>query len=105
MADYSNMSFQKNSFNSSDAMKRHSSETHKSFFESKLSKSINNSGVEGLIGETLEKLHSKFKNEIQSGSSQITPVQSDLKKINKKIQLSMAEEESKQTLEVLRAKE
>jgi hypothetical protein len=102
MDDYNNMNFQKNGFNSSDAIKRHCSETHKSFFESKLIKSANDSGIGNVIEETLSKLHSKLKTEIVDGSSEITPVQSNLKKINKKIQLSMAEKESKQTLEVLR---
>lgn len=93
--DYSQMSFKN--------LNKTRSEKPKDFLESMLVKRIENSVAGGLVESTLTKLHMRLKNTISEGVQNVTPKPSDLKKINKKLQLTMAAHEAENTLTLNRA--
>jgi hypothetical protein len=103
--EYNELSFQKGGNKFSDSLKRYKSETHREFFESKLNSSCASTGIDKLIDSTLSKLQVKLKHEIEGGANQVSPSPSNLKGVNKKLQLTMAAKETQNTLDVIRAKE
>ena len=87
------------------SISQNNSGTHKEFFTTKLNERQQKSGIDDVIGSTLTKLQSKLQTQIEGGSNRVTEAPKNLKKVNKKMQLSMAEQEVRNTLEVIRAKE
>ena len=102
--DYNSLSFNREKMRFSDAMKRHNSESHRDFLENKLTNSPTKLRIEEFIGTTLSKLQSKVKGEIVVGASHVSPQVSNLRNLNKKIQIELAENELNNTLSLNRGK-
>ena len=76
-----------------------------SFFESKLSKSPDKAKIDEFIGTALSKVSNKFKDDIAVGTHDVSNQQSDLKNLNKKIQIKLATKEIENSLDIIRAKD
>lgn len=102
-SDYHHMSFNRDSGHN-DSLKRYRSETHRDFFESKFRNTASKPGVEFVITDTLSKVSGKLRHKIMGGSEVISPTQSNINKVNKKLQLDLAASELNYSLDIVRAK-
>lgn len=103
--DYNQLSFKRMADNDKTNLRKYKSQNHKQFFESKLNSSAREEPLGYLVESTLDKLHDKLKGDIEHGVQGITPSQTNLKALNKKMLVDFAGKETQNTLGVIRARE
>ena len=101
---YNSINFVKNNSENSTKIQKYKSQSHREFFENKFNQNTEKS-VDNVIGETLDKVQDKLKNEIEDGHHTVSPAQKKLKTLNKKMMLDFAGREAQNSLGVIRGKD